>query len=165
MSSFGIETGDWFWGVFSVQMDHLLDYFKSFLWVPMGYLRRWVGILRGGSQECPNCWTCKELVEHVLIECALCDSQRLIIWLFEESPFSECSWSISLWQHCSWYNRLANFVLSVWDISKQLLCGDGPTTCMAQQNNPTPECVVNGTEYCDDWRVSDLFIYDPELLY
>ena len=31
----------------------------------------------GGSQECPNCGTCKESVEHVLIECASYDSQRL----------------------------------------------------------------------------------------
>ena len=31
---------------------------------------------RGGSQECPNCWSCKESVEHVLFECASHDSQK-----------------------------------------------------------------------------------------
>ena len=31
----------------------------------------------GGWQECPNCGTCKELVEHVLLERASCDSQIL----------------------------------------------------------------------------------------
>ena len=30
----------------------------------------------GGSQECPNCGTCKESVEHVLFEFASYDSQR-----------------------------------------------------------------------------------------
>ena len=33
--------------------------------------------IRCGSQECPNCGGCKELVEHVLFECASYDSQRL----------------------------------------------------------------------------------------
>ena len=30
----------------------------------------------GGSLECPNCGACKELVEHVLFECASHDSQK-----------------------------------------------------------------------------------------
>ena len=41
-----------------------------------------------GSQECPTCGACKDLVENVLIEYALYDSQRLIFGLFEASPFS-----------------------------------------------------------------------------
>ena len=32
----------------------------------------------GGSQECPNCYACKESIEHVLFECASYDFQRLI---------------------------------------------------------------------------------------
>ena len=32
-------------------------------------------IKRGGSQECPNWWACKESVAHVLFECASYDSQ------------------------------------------------------------------------------------------
>ena len=31
---------------------------------------------RGRAQECPHSGACKELVEHVLFECALYDSQR-----------------------------------------------------------------------------------------
>ena len=44
----------------------------------MGFLRNWVGMLRGpcGSQECPNCGACMESVEHVLFECASYNSQR-----------------------------------------------------------------------------------------
>ena len=33
---------------------------------------------RGGSQDYPNCGTCKESVEHVLFECGSCNSQRQI---------------------------------------------------------------------------------------
>ena len=43
----------------------------------MGCLRNWVGIKGGGSQECPNCGACKELVDHVVFECASYDSQTL----------------------------------------------------------------------------------------
>ena len=46
----------------------LLDCFKSFVWVPMGCLRSWVGYDKGsGSQECPNCGACKGSIEHVLL--------------------------------------------------------------------------------------------------
>ena len=40
------------------------------------------------------------------------------------------------------------FFVSVWDSRKQVLYGNG-SACMAWQNNPTPEFVVNGTE-CND---------------
>ena len=48
----------------------------------------------------------------------------------------------------SWYNRVGDFLVSVWDRRKQLLYVNG-SACMARQNNPTPECVVNGTECYD----------------
>ena len=48
----------------------------------------------------------------------------------------------------SWYNRVGDFLVSVWDRRKQLLyVNDSP--CMAQQNNPTPDYVIKGAE-CDD---------------
>ena len=34
-------------------------------------------VKEGGSQECPKCGTCKELVEHVFFECESCEFQRL----------------------------------------------------------------------------------------
>ena len=34
----------------------------------------------GGSQDCDDCGACKQLVEHVLVECASYDSQRQIFW-------------------------------------------------------------------------------------
>ena len=47
----------------------------------MGCLRSWVGMpKRGGLQECPKCGPCKELVEHVLFQCASYDSKILIFW-------------------------------------------------------------------------------------
>ena len=35
------------------------------------------------------------------------------------------------------------------------------SACTAQQNNPTPEYVVNGTECYDSMSVSSLFTADP----
>ena len=40
-------------------------------------LGRHIMLKVGRSQECPNCRGCKELVKHVLLECASHDSQRL----------------------------------------------------------------------------------------
>ena len=67
-------------------------FFKSFVWVPIGCLRSWLGMLRGGgmAQECPNCGACKESGVQVLFECASYDSQILIFGLFEEGTFSGC---------------------------------------------------------------------------
>ena len=48
----------------------------------------------------------------------------------------------------SWYNRVDNFLVSFWDGRKQFLYMDG-SACMARRNNPTPECMVNGTECYD----------------
>ena len=46
----------------------------------------------------------------------------------------------------SWYNKVGDILVSVWDRRKQFLYVDG-SACMARQNNPTPpECVVSGTE-------------------
>ena len=51
----------------------------------------------------------------------------------------------------SWYNRVGNFLVSIWDTRKQLLYTDR-LACMTQQNNPTPPGrVVNGTECYDGW--------------
>ena len=48
----------------------------------------------------------------------------------------------------SWYNGAGHFLVSVQDKRKQLLYIDG-SACTAGQNNPTPECMVNGTECYD----------------
>ena len=57
----------------------------------------------------------------------------------------------------SWCNTVSDFLVSVWDGRKQLFCIDG-AVCMPRQNNPTPECVVNGTEYYDSW-VSAIYLF------
>ena len=50
----------------------------------------------------------------------------------------------------SQYNRVGEFLASIWDRRKQVLYSDG-SACKAQQINPTPpECVVNGTECYND---------------
>ena len=49
----------------------------------------------------------------------------------------------------SWYNRKNEILVSIWDRRKQFLYID-VSACTARQNNPTPECVVNGTECYDD---------------
>ena len=47
----------------------------------------------------------------------------------------------------SWYNKVGGF-LSVWDRRKEILYGNG-LLVEVSQNNPTPECKVNGTECYD----------------
>ena len=47
----------------------------------------------------------------------------------------------------SCYNRGGEFLVE-WNSRKQLLYVNG-AACMAQLNNTTPECVVNGTECYD----------------
>ena len=53
---------------------------------------------------------------------------------------------------------MGDFLVSIWDRRKQLLYVSG-SAFMTRQNNPTPECVVNGTECYDSLSMSDLFIY------
>ena len=48
----------------------------------------------------------------------------------------------------SWHSRVGNFLVSIRDRRKEILYGNG-SACTAQQNNPTPECMVNGTECYD----------------
>ena len=123
----------------------------------------------GGSQECPNCWACKESVEHVLFECTSYDSQRqnfldymkqvLTPEAFEAfmhgSIFDKTVFCLGEKQgmlvddECnSWYNKVGNFLMSVWDRRKEILYGIG-SIGEVSQNNPTPECVANGTECYD----------------
>ena len=45
----------------------------------------------------------------------------------------------------SWYNRVGDFLMSVWNKRKEILYGNGPA-CGASQTNPTPECEANGIE-------------------
>ena len=50
---------------------------------------------------------------------------------------------------CSlWYNGVLNFLMSVWDRRKEILYGNG-LVVKVNQNNPTPECEVYGTECYD----------------
>ena len=49
-----------------------------------------------------------------------------------------------------WYNRVGNFLASVRDQKKEILYGSGPA-CTAQQNNPAPECGINGTVECEQF--------------
>ena len=44
----------------------------------------------------------------------------------------------------SWYNKVGDVLMSVWDSRKEILYGNG-SIGEVSQNNPTPECVVNGT--------------------
>ena len=50
----------------------------------------------------------------------------------------------------SWYNGVGDSLVWVWDRRKQLVYVYG-SACMAQQNNPTPAFMVNGTECYDSW--------------
>ena len=117
----------------------------------------------GGSQECPNCGACKESVEHAVFKCASCDSKRKIKQVltseaFEtvthDSTFDKAVFCLGEKQgmlvndECSsWYNKV-DFLMSVWDRRKEILYGNGSIGEVGQ-NNPTPECEVNGTECYD----------------
>ena len=121
---------------------------------------------KGRSQECPNCGAGKESVEHVLFECASYDSQRQIFLdylrqvltpvAFETfcngSIFDKAIFCLGVKQgmvindECrSWYNRVGDFLMSVWDRRKEILYGNG-SVLEVSQTSPTPECEVNGTE-------------------
>ena len=48
---------------------------------------------------------------------------------------------------CSpWYNRVGDFLVSIWDRRKQLLYTDGSAYMIRQIKLTPPECMVNGTE-------------------
>ena len=49
-------------------------------------------------------------------------------------------------EYSSWYNRVVNLLLSVWDRKKKILYGSGSSDYVSQ-TNPTPECKVNCTKY------------------
>ena len=50
-----IKMGGRLWGVFRIhKLEHLSGGLSSFVQVLTGSLRSWVGILRGGSQDCPD---------------------------------------------------------------------------------------------------------------
>ena len=60
---------------------------------------------------------------------------------------------------CSyWYNRVEDFLLSVWDRRKEILytCSNR-SACEKNQTNPTQECEVNDTDYCG--VMSDLLCF------
>ena len=45
----------------------------------------------------------------------------------------------------SWYNRVGDFLVSVWDRRKEILYGNG-SVGEVSRISPAPECEVNGTE-------------------
>ena len=47
----------------------------------------------------------------------------------------------------SWYSRVGDFLLLVWDRKKEILYGVEPV-CVVSQTDPTLMCVANGTECC-----------------
>ena len=48
----------------------------------------------------------------------------------------------------SWYNRVDDFLVSVWDRRKEIIYGTGSVVEVSQKN-PTPECEVNDTKCYD----------------
>ena len=120
---------------------------------------------RDGSQECPNCGASKESVEHVLFECPSYNSQRqsfleylkkvLLPDAFEDfmhsSIFDKTVLCLAEKQGMvvndacsSWYNRVGDFLMLIWERRKEILYGDGLAGDVSQ-NNPTPECKANGS--------------------
>ena len=53
-------------------------------------------VKRSESQECCDCGVCKES-EHVVLECASCNSQGQFFEIFEARLYSRCIWSFLLW--------------------------------------------------------------------
>ena len=48
----------------------------------------------------------------------------------------------------SWYDKVGDFLMSVWSRRKEILFGNGSIGDVGQ-NNPTPACEVNDTECYD----------------
>ena len=49
-------------------------------------------------------------------------------------------------ERSSWYSRIGDFFMFVWDQRKGILYG-GESACVVGQTNRTSECEANGTEY------------------
>ena len=45
----------------------------------------------------------------------------------------------------SWYNRVGEFLISVWERRKEILYGEG-SACKVSRNDPTLECKANGND-------------------
>ena len=50
----------------------------------------------------------------------------------------------------SYYGRVGDFLMSVWNQIKEIFHGGG-SACVVGQTNPTPECAAYGTECSGDW--------------
>ncbi len=46
-------------------------------------------------------------------------------------------------ERCSWYDRVGDFVMDVWESRKEILYSG--LTSIVRWTNPTPECEANGT--------------------
>ena len=62
---------------------------------------------RGGSQECPSCGACKELIEDIYSECAFCNCQCQLKCLLASRSFSVQDFR---------YGKMSIFLLSSWEI-------------------------------------------------
>ena len=134
--------------------------------VPMGFLKNWVGMLRGvGLRNVLILGLVRSLssmfflsVHHTIHKEKFLDYMKQVLTLeaFETfthgSIFDKAVFCLSekqgmlLNDECnSWYNKVGDFSMSVWDRRKEILYANG-SLGEVSQNNPTPKCEVNGTE-------------------
>ena len=136
----------------------------------MGHLRSWAGMLKGVGHGSVLTWGLVRSQLSMIFTNVYHDSQRLILdYLKKVLPlnifeaflcgciFNKIAFCLGEKQgmlvnnECSsWSNRVGDFLVhvSVWDRRKEILYTNG-SACTAQQNNPTPGCMVNGTECYD----------------
>ena len=109
-----------------------------------------------GSQEFPNCEACRESVEPVLFECASFDCKKQNCFdymkqIFTPEAFEDFDYSsifdktafclgenqgMLINNECSsLYNKVGEFLMSVWDRRKEILYGNG-LEIKVNQNNP-----------------------------
>ena len=116
-------------------------------------------------QECTICGAPRESVEHVLFECPAYDSQRKNFYnclkgvitkeaydtfnsasVFDKSVFclGEKQGLIVSDECSNWYNEVGSFMMSIWEVRKEILCGNGFPSGIVQ-TNPALECEANGS--------------------
>ena len=133
----------------------------------MDFLRSWVGTLKGvgpknviivGLVRSPLRMYFLSMHHMIPRDKIFLDYTRQILTLEAIEAFNHCSifdkaafclgekQGMLINDECSsWFNRVQNFLMSVGDRREEILYGN-ELVGKVNQNNPTPECEVNGTD-------------------
>ena len=70
--------------------------------------------------------------------------------IFNNTLFCSRKNGILLMMSAAWYNRMGDFLLSILERRKEILCSNGSASGISE-TKPTPECKVSSTECYGSW--------------